>query len=471
MTKPKTPTVGPTTIAGYGAGDFGFNLFYAGLNLYLLYYYTDVLHIDPAIAGLIFMIPVIWDGISDPFMGWLATRTNTRLGKFRPYILFGAPAMGLSFVGMFAAPIWFPDHLVAACLVSHIVFRTMYTVCSVPYSALAAALTFDSSERNTMAGVRMVAAMLGGIATAATMLELAHHFGESDVRAGFVWVAVIYALLASVMMTVIFLTTTEQAVTANETHITSHQTLSFLKANTAFWILCSASLIGGIGTTMGSKSFVYYINYYTGHPEAVSSVMALGILGSAIGIPVWTMVARSLTKRSVWIIGGCGAMLGYIALFAFEVQDVSILSALTFCNGFFGGGLAVMFWSMLPDTVEYGQLRTGVRDDGIVFGLSQLIAKAGSGIGVGLIGFLLSFVGYVADHDQSEEALQGIRVAAFLVPAGSILCAVVIINWYPLDATLHRRIVDVLTWRQLRSDRSINPRRLADRSIAETDAG
>jgi GPH family glycoside/pentoside/hexuronide:cation symporter len=157
------------TVVGYGFGDFGFNLYATGLNLYLLYYYTDVLGIGPAVAGLIFMIPVIWDGISDPLMGWVATRTRTRLGKFRPYILFGAPFVGLSFVGMFAAPVWFPDQVVAASLISHIVFRTMYTVASVPYSSLAAAITYDSQERGIMAAVRIMSAMAGGVATAATM--------------------------------------------------------------------------------------------------------------------------------------------------------------------------------------------------------------------------------------------------------------------------------------------------------------
>ena len=85
------------TTVGYGSGDFGFNLYFAGLNLYLLYYYTDVLNIDPAVAGLIIMLPVIWDGVSDPLMGWIVTRTRSRFGKFRPYILFGAPLMGFQF--------------------------------------------------------------------------------------------------------------------------------------------------------------------------------------------------------------------------------------------------------------------------------------------------------------------------------------------------------------------------------------
>ena len=429
------------TTVGYGSGDFGFNLYFAGLNLYLLYYYTDILNIDPAVAGLIIMLPVIWDGISDPLMGWIVTRTRSRFGKFRPYILFGAPFMGLSFVGMFAAPIWFPDHVVVACLVTHTIFRTAYTVASVPYSSLAAALTHDSQERGTMAGIRMIAAMIGGIVTAATMLELARYFGNGDMRQGFVQVAIVYGLLSSAMMVIIFLTTSQEVSLVSSKTVTSRQTLSFLRHNRAFWILCGASLVGVIGSAIGGKSIVYYINYYAGHPESVSDVMSIGILGAGIGIPIWTVVARHLSKRWVWVIGASGASLLNLALFLFDVKDVSTLSALAFCNGLIGGAVAVMFWSMLPDTVEYGQWRSGVRDDGIVFGLSQLISKAGSGLGVGMIGLLLSAIGYNAGIEQSAATLQGIRASAFLIPAAASALSVLVILFYPLDAQLHARIV------------------------------
>ena len=442
------------TTVGYGSGDFGFNLYFAGLNLYLLYYYTDVLNIDPAVAGLIIMLPVIWDGVSDPLMGWIVTRTRSRFGKFRPYILFGAPLMGFSFVGMFAAPIWFPDHMIVACLVTHTIFRTAYTVASVPYSSLAAALTHNSQERGTMAGVRLMAAMIGGIVTAATMLELARFFGNGDMRQGFVQVASVYALLSSVMMVVIFLTTSNEVSLASRQTVTSRQTLSFLCHNRAFWILCGASFVGVIGSAIGGKSIVYYINYYAGHPDSVSEVMSIGILGAGIGIPLWTLIARQLTKRWVWMIGASGAALVNLALFFLDVTAVSTLSALIFCNGIMGGAVAVMFWSMLPDTVEYGQWRSRIRDDGIVFGLSQLISKAGSGLGVGMIGLLLSAIGYTAGIDQSAETLQGIRASAFLIPAAASLLSALVIAFYPLDSTLHARIVRGLARRAPRSKES-----------------
>ena len=436
------------TVVGYGFGDFGFNLYATGLNLYLLYYYTDVLGIDPAVAGFIFMIPVIWDGISDPLMGWIASRTRTREGKFRPYILVGAPFVGLSFVGMFAAPVWFPDQVVAASLVSHIVFRTLYTVASVPYSSLSAAITYDSQKRGTMAAVRMMSAMAGGVVTAATMPELASYFSGGNLREGFIMAALLYALIATVVMSVVFFTTDEKPIASTQVQLTTAQTLAFVKSNTAFWVLCAASFVGIIGSTMGGKALVYYISYYAGHPEAVSTILPLGILGACFAIPLWTVVARSYSKRVVWVMGGGGAAIGNFLILGLEITDVATLSALSIFSGVCGGAIAVMFWSMLPDTVEFGELRSGVRDDGILFGLCQFISKAGSGLGIGMIGLLLSFMGYNANQVQSEEALQGIRMAAFLIPAVCSLGSIVIITLYPLNEPTHRRIVRALLWKR-----------------------
>ena len=299
-----------------------------------------------------------------------------------------------------------------------------------------------------MAGVRMMAAMTGGVVTASTMLELANYFGNGDLRAGFVQVAIVYGLLSSAMMVVIFLTTSEEITLAKPRKLTSRQTLSFLRRNAAFWILCGASLVGVIGSAIGGKSIVYYINYYAGHPDRVSEVMSIGILGAGIGIPLWTLAARHLSKRWVWVIGASGAVSLNLALFFFDVKAVSTLSALAFCNGVMGGAVAVMFWSMLPDTVEYGQWRSGVRDDGIVFGLSQLISKAGSGLGVGMIGLLLSAIGYTAGVDQSADTLQGIRASAFLIPAAASALSALVILTYPLDTKLHSRIVRGLQRRE-----------------------
>ena len=250
------------------------------------------------------------------------------------------------------------------------------------------------------------------------------------------------------MMVVIFFTTSEEVSLASPEPVTSRQTLLFLRHNRAFWILCGASFVGVIGSAIGGKSIVYYISYYAGHPESVSNVMSVGILGAGIGIPLWTLTARHLSKRWVWVIGASGVVLLNLALFFSDAKAVATLFVLAFCNGAMGSAVAVMFWSMLPDTVEYGQWVSRVRDDGIVFGLSQLISKAGSGLGVGMIGMVLSVIGYTAGVDQSAETLQGIRATAFLIPAGASALSALIILFYPLDMQLHSRIVRALEHRE-----------------------
>ena len=253
-------------------------------------------------------------------------------------------------------------------------------------------------------------------------------------------------------MSVVFFTTDEKPIASTQVQLTTAQTLAFVKSNTAFWVLCAASFVGIIGSTMGGKALVYYISYYAGHPEAVSTILPLGILGACFAIPLWTVVARSYSKRVVWVMGGGGAAIGNFLILGLEITDVPTLSALSIFSGVCGGAIAVMFWSMLPDTVEFGELRSGVRDDGILFGLCQFISKAGSGLGIGIIGLLLSFMGYNANQVQSEEALQGIRMAAFLIPAVCSLGSIVIIILYPLDEVTHRRIVRALLWKRRKAE-------------------
>lgn len=182
---------------GFGVADFGFNLYYTGLSLFLLYYYTDVLEIRPAVAGLIFAIPLVWDAVTDPLMGAIAGRVRSNMGRYRPFILFGTIPLALAFVMMFAAPLIFTGAVVLSAAIAHIVFRTAYTVVSIPYSALMASLTRKSEERSQLAGVRMIFATLGGLFTVFATLPLASAIGGENLAAGFLWVAVIYAGIAS----------------------------------------------------------------------------------------------------------------------------------------------------------------------------------------------------------------------------------------------------------------------------------
>ena len=429
-------------VVAYGFGDFGFNLFYTGLNLYLLFYYTDVLRIAPTTAGLIFMIPVIWDAVTDPVMGAIASRTRTRWGRYRPWILFGAPVMCVAFVGMFAAPLLFPGAVIAAALISHILFRTAYTVVSIPYSALSAAMTRDGGERAKLAGARMVAAVSGGVFTAFLTLQMARTLGDGNLAEGFVSVAVLYAAIAFAIMIVLFATTRETApVEQLRSNLSFAESWRFLRRNNAFWLLFAAVFASALGGSIASKALVYYVTYVVGEPDAVGTVLTLSLIATGIAVPVWAWAAQRYSKRDLWIAGALAVALCHAALLLLGPRSLDLLLPIVVLAGLFNAAFITMFWAMLPDTVEYGQWRSGIRDEAMVFGLNQLALKAASGIGVGLLGILLGAIGYVAGEPQDKATLAGLLWLSFGVPLASALVSVFLIRLSPLTKKRHDTLV------------------------------
>jgi len=444
-----TERVSRLTMTGYGLGDFGFNLFWTGLSVYLLIYYTDVLGIDPVTAGLIFSISILWDAITDPIMGMLATRTRTRWGKFRPYVLFGAPLMGASFVLMFAAPILFPSQIVMASAGAHVLFRTLFTVVSIPYSSLTAVLTTDSDERTRLSGARMLGAISGALFATVMMPSLAAEFGGDDLKLGWALVAVLFAAIATVLLAIVFLTTQERA----ETYVglkrpTPAASVQCILSNTALWAVFAGILLTSMAMSIGNKTIVYFIKYNLEAEAQTGALLGAQALTAACSVPVWVWYASRTSKRRAWLTGILGLAAIQFWLYVFTPSKAAEIMPIFLLNGVAIGSLAVMFWATVPDTVEFGEWRSGVRDEGLAYSLCTFGQKTGVAIGVGLLGYHLNFIGYVPDQAQTETSLEGLRTAAFLYPAIVALLAAAVIAFYPITGALHRRILDDLAERK-----------------------
>lgn len=443
-------------MAGFGAGHFGVTLSYTSLNLFLLYYYTDVLGIAPVVAGLIFMLPLIWDGLTDPVMGAIASRTRTRFGSFRPYILFGTPFLAFSFVMMFAAPLIFPGAVLLASVIANVVFRTLYTVVAIPYSSLLAVMSRDSQERGRLAGFKTTAAILGGLFTAASTLTLAQAFGQGDLRVGFLKVSLLYAGITTVIMTLVFLVTFELAPAGGPARKPSlRDSVQFMSKNRAYWLMFAGVLAGAAGSSIGTKSMVYYVTYYAGRPDAITPVLTAGLVSASLSAPIWAMSYRYLKKRTVWLAGAGGYTVLSLLMLAVQPTDISVILAVRAVDGICLSAIVVTYWAMLPDTVEYGQFRTGHRDDGIVFGLNQFALKCATGIGVGLLGIGLGIVGYVPNAEQTRQAQSGILWLTFAGPMIGYGLSMLAISFYPIDRQLHGRLVRALEYRGQRRRRAV----------------
>lgn len=440
----------------YGFGDFGFNLFFTYLSLFLLIYYTNVLNIPPATAGLMIGLPVFWDAITDPLMGWLASRTTTKFGRYRPYLLFATPLMSLSFIAMFAAPVVFPQALILASVLAHLLFRTFYTVVNVPYTAMSAALSQDSKTRGWLAAARMVLGPVAGLIAAVLSFPLAQKFGNGNLVNGFLTVSFFYAIIATGAIFAVWATTQEDMQQLSQApNLTLKQTWSFLSHNSAFLILTAAIFFSAVGSTILINGLNYYVEDVIGAVGQQGLVLLPFLLGLVLLVPFWAWLSTKISKAKTWVIAGIPGLLMNILIYMIAPKDISTLAILMFVNGLFSGATVVMYWSMLPDTVEFGEWRSGVRDEAIGFGLVQFSAKAAGAIGIGFIGFILASLAYTSpdlrEGTLSQTTLDGIRTLAFLGPLLFSVTSLAIISFYPIDNQKHRRLVQAIHRRKARA--------------------
>ena len=435
-------------IVSYGAGDFAFNLSFAFSSLFLLYFYTDVLGISAGTAGLIMMVALIWDGVADPIIGAIANRTRTRWGRYRPYLLFGAVPLALAVVAMFLPVKFSGTALVAYALASQILYRTVFASVNIPYVALSARLTSDTDARGRLAGARMLFAIVCGVAMSALTLPLVKAFGGG--RAGFLGVSILYSTIATAVLVFCFLRTQESVAEDPRDNPDLRRLLAALWVNKPFLLLLPATILGATAYTMSGKALVYYLKYWGG-AEAMVTLGLVTTLGvCALALPFWMMLSRRLGKRMTWLLGVAINVAAYLGFYLLAPRDGVLLWLLLAATGVGNAAFVLTFWSMLPDTVEFGEWKTGVRTEGAIFGLISFAQKVALGVGTGMIGVMLGQFGYVANGVQSAATLHGI-VGLFAIGPGLLFAASALAIWlYPIDAVTHRRLVRAIEWRRRR---------------------
>jgi GPH family glycoside/pentoside/hexuronide:cation symporter len=443
----KAVPLGWLRITTFAGGDFAFNLYWQSLSLYLLFYYTDAVGLSAATAGLIYMVASIWDGMIDPVVGAVADRTRTRWGGYRPYILFGAAPLGLAFCALYFRPPVGGLALIAIVLAAHLVFRSLYAVVNVPYAALTARITRSASERATISGMRMLFATGASIAVALTTEPLAVAVtGRANGAAGFFVAAACFAVIATLILPVVAATTRERiAVPAKPIPMAARRYWRSLLRNRAFWTL----VLGGgfmiaCATALG-KSVLYYFKYSLHDEAGARTALALAGGSGLLIVPAWLLLSKRVSKRAIWLASSLIYAAGLIAFALIDVRAAWQMDLFLVYMQIGTLGLAFAYWGMLPDTVEYGEWRTGVRAEAFIFGLALLFQKVSLGLGAGLFGLALGFIGYRANQIQSPATLHGLKTIMVALPLfGVAVCALAMV-FNPLKRGMHERIVEDLS--------------------------
>ena len=434
------------TRLGYGIGDIAICLYWSGVGLYLLYFYTDVVGISPSMAGLIYGIGMLWDALTDPFMGYIAERTRTKWGVYRPYLLFGNLPLALSFILLFWVPPFEGSMLFFFLLFTNLLHRTCFTLVSVPFSSLTPRITSDSQERTNLTGFRMMGAQTGTNLMALLAFPIIFWVGGENESLGFVVLASLAGLTAMAIHAITFVTVKEPENDQGIERVggSLSEAASAIGKNGPFWLVFSATLIVGITTIFFGNNLIYYTKYALDLHEYQGTILFTSGIVAFLSIPIWWAISNKLGKKITWLISSSITLTALMVFYIYPITLLNELLVLVAFIGFGSGAGGILFWSMLPDTIEYGEVHTGVRSESSLYGFMTFAQKGSIAFAIIILGVVLDAIGFQANEIQSKNTIDDMKAIMTLIPSIGVAISLIIIYFYPIDAKMHKELLDQL---------------------------
>ncbi len=418
----------------YGIGDVGNNIFIVASGLFLLYFMTDVLSIEPSLAGLALLFPKIWDVISDPLMGFLSDRTKTSIGRRRPYLLVSAVPFGLSFLFLF----WAPTYASEGARTLHVglmfaIACTMFTVYNVPYASMVAEMTDDYHERTALTSFRMMAASLGVLLAGGLAMPLVAAGGGGAPGYRFMGLTLGIAV-AGFCLVAFFGTRRAPFRETASTPIPFGEQLRIAARNRPFIWLMLSYLLQSLGMGVLMAGLIYYVRFVMKLPESAMATIFPLLLVTAIAVmPLWVRVGRALGKIRAYRIGLVLLTLTLASLYLTPPGTAALFYAQIAFLGIGFSSFQLFPFAMLPDTVEYDEVRSGMRREGIFSGFWSSGQKMAYSVGPTIVGFALSLSGFIpGSSEQPSSVSAGIRIAFCLLPPAMVLLSFVPFSRYGL---------------------------------------
>ena len=435
---------------GYGAGDAANNLAFSMTSMFLLLYYTDVVGIAATTVGTLFLVVRVFDGFADLFAGRVVDKTNTRWGRFRPYLLFAAIPLLLLNVAVFSVPDLDPTGTLVYAYVSYILFGLAYSLVNIPYGSLATAMTQDAIERSKLATVRVFGSNIAILLLAVAVSPQIE--GSDDLQRSLTITTIALAVIGTALYLAAFLTSRERVAHSTQTP-TLRETFQSAKQNKALLVLCGSSVVFLVGWFSLQTVTVYYARDVLGSADyyiVLTVVQTAGVFAAALLVP--RLVPR-LGKRRVYQALGAIAVVSGLAV-AFAHSSIPAIAIVAFaCFGIGLGGVNTVSFALQSDTVEYGEWKTGSRTEGATYSIFSFTRKVGQAIGAAAASYTIGLGGYVEGAaGQPDSAVAAIKTAAGLVPAAFILVAIVAMSAYPLTEARFREIVREVAQRHARGE-------------------
>ena len=455
---------------GYSLGDLAANLVFQTLITYLAYFYTDIYGLEASDAtAVMWFVGLIAAFGFNPIVGAIADRTNSRWGKFRPWILWTAVPLGIISVLAFSTPDFSYQGKVIYAVVTYTLLLLLYASSNLPYSALSGVITGNMKDRNSISSYRFVAVMFAQFFVQVFMLPIIIYAGEGDKALGIEIVMTWLAIIGTVMLLITFITTRERVVPTEEQKSTVVEDLKDLIYNRPWVIMLFLTTLTFVSLALKGGSYVYYfenyidsnrltdfispilnslsdvgINFFGNDPVSAGFGLfnAGGIIFMIIGIGLSKPLADKYGKRNIFGVFLLISTVFIILFNFFKTTDIELIFMSQILHGFFYGITIPLLWAMIADVADYSEWKNNRRATAIIFSAMMVGLKLGLTIGSSLITIILDFYGYLANSEmgQTLEAINGIKLLVSIYPAIPFLIGAGLLFFYEINKEMETQI-------------------------------
>jgi GPH family glycoside/pentoside/hexuronide:cation symporter len=418
---------------GYSLGDTASHFVWDMVGFWLLFFYTDIYGISAAAAGTIMMIARFWDMAIDPVIGVVSDRTNTRWGKFRPYILFGAVPYAVLAILTFTTPDFGEVGKIIYAGATYVLLMTAYAFINLPYSALGAVMSADTYERAGLNTYRFIAGFIGQFVVTGLALTLANYFGGGDKAQGFQYTVFLFAGLSLVFFFITFKTTKERVQPPKEQENSVKADIGNLFKNRAWVILAIVGIVSFIMFAMQNAAIAYYFKYYLGREDNVQLFNVLGTVALIVALPLSKPLAKRFGNKNVFIGSSLISGLFFMLIYLPGVTDLTTIYIFNIIAKMAYAPAVPLLWTMIADSADYGEWKTGRRATGLYFSAAVFAQKAGWGIGAAIAGWILAISNFMPNVEQTSEAITGIKLLVSVIPGILYMSCALFMIFYNID--------------------------------------
>ena len=463
---------------GYSLGDLSANLVFQTLITYLAYFYTDIYGLDSGDAtAIIFIVGTVAAFGFNPIVGALADRTNTKWGKFRPWILWTSIPLGVTAVLAFTTPDFSYNGKVIYAVVTYTLLLLLYAGSNLPYSALSGVITGDMKERNSISAYRFVAVMFAQFFVQVFMLPIINYVGGGDKALGIEITMTWLAVIGTILLLITFITTKERIVPKPEQKSSLQEDVKDLIKNVPWVIMLSVTILLFTTLAMKGGAYVYYfenyvskeslsdfispilnffsqigINFFGNDPVSAGFGLfnAGGIIFMIVGIGLSKMLADKYGKRNIFGIFLFISTLFVLIFYILSPESINLIFGAQILHGFFYGITIPLLWAMIADVADYSEWKNNRRATAIIFSAMMVGLKLGLSIGGALVAQILGNYGYEPNSvgEQTESAILGTKMLVSVYPSIPFLIAAGLLFFYVIDKDLEDRIESELSKRR-----------------------